>query len=252
MHMARQSEPSPATDAGVPVLLTRPKAEAQAFANALVERFGAVVHPVVAPLMAPRFLTPTLPDGEFAAVIFTSTRAVEAALRLGANLPRLAFCVGQKTAQAAATGGFDAKSADGDSDALVAMVLAARPGGRVLYLRGLDTRGEIAERLNSAGVTTESAVVYRQEMQALDQPAATLLRTRGELIVPLFSPRAAALFVSAVPSDAKATLHLAAMSSAVAEALDSVAYGSLTIARHPDAKGMLAAVGILLDRMRPP
>ena len=93
MAMARQSEPLAAPQ--VPVLVTRPQAEGEAFATALAARFGARVRPVVAPLIAPRYLTPPIADHNYAAVMFTSALAVEGARRLGIRLPFLAWCVGR-------------------------------------------------------------------------------------------------------------------------------------------------------------
>lgn len=234
--MAKQS-----TDAAVPVLVTRPRAEAEAFAALLAERFGSLVRPVVAPLMAVEYLAPALPQGQFAAVIFTSAAGVEGARRLGVDLPRLAWCVGAKTAARAQAAGFQARSAEGDADALVAAILADPPGSRLLHLRGQDTRGAVAERLNSAGIETDSAVVYRQAPQPLTPEARALLQGDGPVILPLFSPRSAALFAAAAP-DARAALHLVAMSDAVAQAARDLPRRSLTLAARPDAGAMLDAV----------
>ena len=252
MDMARQSDPSPVPATDVPVLLTRPEAEARTFALALESRFGAAVRPVVAPLMAPRFLAPDLPEGDFDAVVFTSAQGVKAARHLRLALPHQAFCVGRKTALAAEAAGFQAMSSERDADALVRMILAARPGERILYLRGVDTRGEVAERLNAAGVNTESAVVYRQEPQALGLAGTALLQRPGPVIVPLFSSRSAELFRRAVPPEARASLFLAAMSQAVADSLGNLPRVALKIAPRPNAENMLDAVGNLLDLVPPP
>jgi uroporphyrinogen-III synthase len=229
-----------------PVLVTRPRAEAEAFAAALTARFGARVRPVVTPLLAPRFLTPTLPGRDYAAVIFTSAQAVEAARHLNHPLPRLAWCVGRKTAEVAEAAGFTARSANGDAEALAEAVLKDPPKGRILYLRGVDTRGNLLDRLDSSGVSTDVGIVYEQEPQELTPEALALLSEPVDLIVPLFSPRTAALFVAALPPDSPAHLHLAAMSAAVAEPLMTLPHAALAIARTPDAPAMLDAVETLL------
>ena len=246
MDMARQS-----TDAAVPVLLTRPESEAQHFAEALIRRFGAKVRPVIAPLMAVEFLTPVLPRGPFAAVVFTSSAGVEGAMRLTADLPRLAWCVGAKTAARAEAAGFHARSADGDAEALIAAILADPPRGRLLHLRGEATQGAVAERLTAAGTATEAAVVYRQTPQPLPPQARGLLRLEGPVIVPLFSPRSAALFADAA-GDARADLHLVAMSAAVAVAARDLPPASLTLAARPDAGAMLDAIAAALIGLPPP
>jgi uroporphyrinogen-III synthase len=195
--------------------------------------------------MAPAILTPTLPGGAFAAVIFTSATGVVAAK--GLDLPKRAFCVGGQTAAQARAAGFDAVSADGDADALVAAILANPPPGRLLHLRGEETRGDVAERLTAAGLETVSLVVYRQEPRALTDEALDVMASQGTVIVPLFSPRTAALFHAAAPSGVRARLRLVAMSAAVAEAAKAIPHEALEVAGRPDADAMVEAVGRLLD-----
>lgn len=248
MGMGKQS----ALSLPVPVLVTRPIAEARAFAGALTRRLGPRVQPVIAPLMAMERLAHSLPPGPFAGVIFTSVAGVEAALPSRANLPRLAWCVGQKTAERAAAAGFLARSADGDASALVAAIAADPPAGRLLHLRGEDAAGEVAERLISAGIETESLVIYRQQPQPLTPEAATLLAAEGPVILPLFSPRSAQLFRAALPDGAKATLWLVAMSAAVAKAARPIPHRALVTARQPTAAAMLVACEEALLRAAQP
>jgi uroporphyrinogen-III synthase len=248
MHMARQS----AVSTGTPVLVTRPQAEGEAFAALLSARFGARVRPVVTPLLAPRCLTPDLPARDYAAVVFTSAQAVEAARPLKARLPALAWCVGRKTADAAAAAGFQARSADGDAEALIAALIADPPQGYILYLRGVDTSANLLKILNDSGLRADEIVAYVQEPQRLTPEALALLRAPGTLIVPLFSSRTAQLFRAALPADTRARLRLAAMSAKVAEALGDLPRAALAIARHPDAPGMIAAVESLLAEVPPP
>ncbi|HLQ18424.1 MAG TPA: uroporphyrinogen-III synthase [Tabrizicola sp.] len=231
-----------------PVLVTRPRAEAEAFAASLQARFGDRIRSVVAPLLAPRFLTPVIPESGYAAVIFTSAQAVEAALRLNHPFPRLAWCVGRKTAEVARAAGFSARSAEGDAETLAKAILRDPPRGRVLYLRGVDTRGNLLEILHNSGVATDDAIVYEQQQQPLTQEAVSLLRAPLDTIVPLFSPRTATLFLASLPADLRARVHFAAMSASVAEPLHATFHVQLVVARHPDAPSMLDAVETLLAR----
>jgi uroporphyrinogen-III synthase len=235
-----------------PVLITRPQAEAEALAKALAARFGARVRPVVTPLISPRFLTPVIPDQPYAAVIFTSAQAVPAANRLSIKLPKLAWCVGRKTAAVARAAGFDAQSADGDVEALAKALLDNPPHGGVLYLRGVDTNGNLLEKLRSFGLNADEAVVYTQEPQALSDEASALLSSEVDLIVPLFSPRTATLFRAAVPPIIVARLHLAAMSAAVAAGVADLPLCAKVIARRPDLDNMLDAVETLLADLPAP
>jgi uroporphyrinogen-III synthase len=254
MTMARQSDllAEPQPTAGVPVLLTRPEAEGRSFASSLIARFGNRVRPVVAPLLAPRYLMPAVPTRDYAAVVFTSAHGVEGARRLGVDLPRLAWCVGRQTAAAAAAAGFEPRSADGDADTLVSAICADPPKGRILYLRGVNTTGNVLEILTSSGFQIDEIVVYLQEAIHFGAEAMTLLYTGGDVIVPLFSTRTAALFRAELPPDARAALHFAVMSHAVAEPLAALPRMSLAIARHPEAKGMLNAVESLLAKIPVP
>jgi uroporphyrinogen-III synthase len=235
-----------------PILVTRPLAEGEAFAKALTTRFGARLRPVLSPLLAPRNLTPLLPDGDYAAVVFTSAQAVHAARPMTASLPKLAWCVGRKTAEAATAAGFQSNSADGDAEALVTAIAAAPPSGSILYLRGVDTSSNILVRLKNLGIHVDEAVVYVQEPQPLTPETLTLLREPVDVIVPLFSPRTARLFRAALPDNTQARLHIAAMSGNVAEALGDLPHAALTVAIHPDAPAMLDAVETLLVRLPPP
>ncbi|CAN1562255.1 HemD Uroporphyrinogen-III synthase [Paracoccaceae bacterium] len=245
--MAKQS-----TATATPVLLTRPEARSLAFAAALDVHFGDRLRCVMAPLMAPRILSPSLPEGHFDAVIFTSATAVEAARKLGVPLPTRAFCVGARTAVAARAAGFVASSAGGDAGDLVAAILSDPARGRLLHLRGQDSTGDVAERLTAHGITTIPVIVYGQDPQPLTSEATGLLQDPAPLILPIFSPRSAALLSAALPETTRARLHIAAMSAAVAKAAFVMPNDVLVIARQPDAEGMLEAVGTLLADLPPP
>lgn len=240
MHMARQSAP------GVPVLVTRPRAEGETFAAALTARFGDRVRPVVAPLLAPRCLTPEIPARDYAAVVFTSAQAVEASRPMRPVLPTLAWCVGDRTARAAAAAGFQARSANGDANRLVAAMAADPPRGRILYLRGVDTAANIQKTLVEINLIADDIVVYMQEPCPLTAEAIALFQSPGPLLVPLFSPRTAQLFRQSLPPEVSARLHIAAISANVAAALGDLPHAALTIADHPDASGVLRAVESLL------
>lgn len=236
----------------LPVLLTRPREQAEAFAKALADRFGTQVQPILSPLMAPVYLAPSLPEGDFGGVIFTSVTGVAAALALNQPLPRRAYCVGRKTAEVARSAGFDATSTDGDAEVLLASLLVQPPDGRLLHLRGHAARGDLARRLTAAGIPTGEAVVYRQDPLPLTAEAVTLLQTPGPVILPLFSPRSAVLLAKALPVGMKARLYLATLSPAVTDATAALPHAALIAAKRPDADAMLDAVGTLIVAASPP
>lgn len=235
-----------------PVLVTRPQAEAEVFASALTDRFGGRVRPVVSPLLRPRNLVPDLPDRPYAAVVFTSAQAVEAARSFRPRLPSLAWCVGRRTAQAATAAGFQSRSADGDANTLLKALSVDPPDGSILYLRGVDTASNLLEKLGEIGIDTDEAVVYLQEPQPLSPDAVALLNQSSNLIIPLFSPRTARLLRAALPIETRARLHIAAMSGNVADAFGDIPHAALAIAHHPDMPAMLDAVETLLVGLPPP
>lgn len=230
------------------VLLTRPEAQSRRLAGQLSTRFGTRLDPVITPLMAPHFLTPAMPQGTARGLILTAETGVEAAARLsraGVALPRLAWCVGDRTAEAAQAVGFDAVSAAGDADALIDLMVGRAASGPLWHLRGLDARGDIAARLAQAGIEAQSVVVYRQEPQPLNDRAKALLAGPAPVVVPLYSPRSAALFRTAA-GEAAAPLWLAAISPAAGDELGLLRPARLEIADRPDAGAMLDAVARLL------
>jgi uroporphyrinogen-III synthase len=237
--MAKQSS-APA------VLLTRPPGQGARFAARLAARFGPL-RIVESPLMAPEFLPAALPPGRWGGVIFTSETGVEAAGALALG-PLPAYCVGPHTAAAAAAAGYAAGEMGGDADGLVAALLRLRPTGPLLHLHGEDTRGAVAARLTAGGLPTTGLAVYAQRARPLAAAARGLLAGAAPVVVPLFSPRTAALF-SLAAAEARAPLWVAALSPAVAAAV-TLPTARMVVAARPEAGAMLDAVAPLLPPHR--
>lgn len=234
--MARQSQPT--------ILLTRPLTQSQRFADQIG---GALI----SPLMRPEFLSPELPRGDFAAIVLTSETGAEAVGRIsasGVSLPTRAFCVGNRTAEAARVAGFVPTSAAGAADDLLAHILAAGPVGRLLLLRGQDSAGDLERRLIFAGIETVSVIIYRQIAKSLSDEAIAVLQGPHPVILPVFSPRSAKLLAAELRRiAAKAPIWLAALSPAVAEAFDFPTVFT-EIATRPDSAAMQRAVQALRGR----
>ncbi len=250
--MSKQS--SDAASLRPAVLLTRPAAASARFATAVTERFEDRVEVILSPLMHPVFFQPAVPGAAFEGVVFTSEAGVEGAHRLnasGISLPSRAYCVGDLTARAASAAGFDACSAGGDAAQLLAMIQRARPTGPLLYLHGRETRGDLAERLNSAGIETHSAQIYQQESLPPSPDALARLAQTGPVLIPIFSPRSATLLAADLASPT-APLYLVAMSAAVAANARTIPHRALQIAQRPDAVAMLDALEVLLNLTQAP
>ena len=191
MRMAPQSR-------ALPVLITRPEPQASRFASDLRARYGDRIVPIVSPLLSLAILHPTLPTGPFGAVVLTSETGARAAAGYH-DLPKRAYCVGDRTAQVARALGFDAESAAGDVDQLFHLLRDQSDDAPFLHLRAREARGDLVARLSAAGVPAQDAVVYAQEVTDLTAEAVTVLSGPGPaVIVPLFSPRTAKIFLDAL------------------------------------------------------
>ena len=227
-----------------PILITRPQPQASRFARQL-RRLNWTGKVLVSPLLEPVFLIPTLPNLPFHAVILTSEAAALAARNL-AGLPKLAFCVGDRTAQVARRAGFTAQSAKGDASDLLAVILKAGAPGPFLYLHGRETAETLVQDLNAAGTETHSLVVYAQNPRPLGAHALHLIRQPGPVILPILSPRSASLLAAAwQAAGSKATPHVAALSQAIATAAAPLHPESMTIAERPDGDSLLVALSQL-------
>ena len=230
----------PAQSLAPTVLLTRPAAQSASFAQSLQARVEGL-RVIVSPLMTTVFLTVTLPKEPLQGVVLTSQTGAEAAGRLRTQLPDLAYCVGDRTAQVAREAGFRVQSAQGDAEALLALILREKPQA-LIHLRGREARGDLAQRLSAAGVFTQERVVYAQDAQPLSDEAVAVLSGKAPVLVPLFSPRSAEILGAAWQGlTTHAPLVVVAISQAVAEAA-AFCPTKPVLSAHPDAPSMLDAV----------
>lgn len=228
------------------LLLTRPETQARRFADQVRAALGEKLPIVISPILAivPKGDLPPLAG--FSALIFTSENAVRIAAQQADLAGRRAYCVGARTAEAARALGMDTLSADGDADALVALIWRENPNGKLLHLRGHDTRGAVAERLNLAGIETECTEIYRQDPRALSGEARALLNDGGRVILPLFSPRSARLAGVEI-AGARSYVHAIALSPAVARSWAAAGGGEADICARPDAAAMLDRIVATLE-----
>ncbi|GGL54839.1 uroporphyrinogen-III synthase [Wenxinia marina] len=225
------------------LLLTRPEADSRRFLAAVEGALGRPVEAVISPLLRIVPLTPPLPQG-VAGVVVTSANGAAALARLGVDRQRPIWAVGDRTAQVAAEDGYAARSAGGDADALVALLLHERPPGPLLHLRGADSRGAVARRLAEGGLRCEEAVCYRQEAQPLSADATARLAAPGPVVAPVFSPRTGTLLAAQGPF--AAALTLVCLSAAVAAEVHTLSAAVVTAAR-PDLDAMVTGTVLALS-----
>lgn len=210
------------------VLLTRPKAASERFAASLS---GSVV---ISPVQEILWREALIPNGVIDGVVFTSQNGVEGFAR-SQTWRGPAFCVGDRTAQAASAAGFQASSAGGDVADLKELLKEQGQDMRLVHARGLHVAGNL-------GDLAEPMIVYAQGDLALSDEARKLLKGMETVIVPLFSPRTAQAFAQQLGKADCAPLVVIAMSAAVAQTCEEAGVHVDMIAKSPDGNAMLRAV----------
>jgi len=218
------------------ILLTRPRAQAQEFADALAAHIDAeiAIHPLQDIMICP---PPDPRPAGYQAYIFTSPNGARAARHWGLP-PRPAYVVGQKTA--AATQGDAVFCADGDSTDLVALIGKHAPRGPLLHLHGTHVAGHITQDLARLGITCDSCVAYDQAALAAGDDVRSVLSGPRPVLIPVFSPRSAKLLIDT--GENPQNWHIIAMSHKVAAIFDDIPCKKITIAERPNGPAMLHAV----------
>ena len=136
--------------------------------------------------------------------------------------------------------GWNARSADGDVDQLFQLISDASPTTEIVHLRGEHSRGALVDRLVKEGIPARDVVVYEQAALDFTDEAKDALSGNSPLLVPLFSPRSAALMVSQGPFAAPMTAIV--MSEAVAAEIEGIGFGEIQVAIAPTAEAMCKSV----------
>jgi uroporphyrinogen-III synthase len=229
---------------GSPVLVTRPEPGASATARRL-RAMGFVPH--VAPLLTISPVAAALPPADrIGAIVIASRHAVPPLPAHYHALPL--FAVGDATAEAARGHGFTyILSADGDAEALAALVARSSPARDLplLLAAGLGQGLYLAERLAEAGFAVERREVYAAwPVTALPEAARAMISAGRAGRVLLFS-RETALCLSRLVREPELLagfpkLDLAAISGAVAEAARGLPWRSIRVAMAPTENAVLA------------
>jgi uroporphyrinogen-III synthase len=228
------------------LLLTRPRAQSEGFLRRCEAAAGRRIEAVIAPILEIVPLDAAVDLSGLGGVIFTSANAVSALGDVPGRTGLRAWCVGAQTADAARAAGFDAVAAEGDADALLAMILRERPDGPLLHLSGVHRAADVAQRLEEAGIAARTQAVYDQVARPVSGDERRLLSgSDRRVILPLFSPRSARLLRDAVPEIGDAVLPLA-ISANVASAWGT-GPRPVRVADAPDAAAMATLVVTALN-----
>jgi uroporphyrinogen-III synthase len=226
--------PSKASAPTPVLLLTRPEPAASAFAAGLGGWPGPVV---VSPLLEIVAVAPPAAVPDARALVFTSRNAVRF---YGGPRDLPAFCVGAATRDAAAARGMAARVVGPDAAALVAALPGLAPPLPLLHVRGVHVAQPVAAQLAAAGLPCGELCVYDQLARPLSDAARAALAGDAPVLLPVFSPRSAALLGAALrDAPARAPCRFVAISAAVAARLAEALPGAaIDVAAAPDAAAM--------------
>jgi uroporphyrinogen-III synthase len=222
----------------VALLMTRPQEASARFVSQLPQELQAALKVIHAPLMRVSPLGDQIAYEGYHGVIFTSANGVVAAGHPPGPLP--AYCVGQRTTEAAREAGWQAQFCGATAAALLARLSAASPRSPLLHLHGRHTRGDVANQLTTSGLPCKGQVIYAQKLLPLSPGVKWEISAQSDVIVPLFSPRTARHFAS-LGLD-QVNLTLIALSESVAAEVKGLNYKDLRVSKAPDAISMAELV----------
>lgn len=214
---------------------------AQPGAAATAERLKALGHdPLVGPLLFVRDVA-SPPPPPFAALAFTSANGAAAFARRDPERDKPVFTVGDATAAAARAAGYrDVRSADGDVEALAALILSQPPlQGMVLHACAAEPAGDLVGALKTAGQPAERLTVYETAL-AQTLPAGAL---DAEAVL-VHSPRAAEALATLTPSGALSAMGAYVLSPACAEPLAGLGFRAMVVADRPHEASLLAMLPV--------
>jgi uroporphyrinogen-III synthase len=232
-------------------LVTRPRAEAVALAEALAMRG---IEAIIEPLLDIHYRNEPAPDlTGVQAVLCTSANGVRALARLNRERRTALFAVGEASAVRARDAGFiRVESAGGNVEDLARLVrqLLRPDAGRLLHVAGSDVAGDLAGTLREDGFAVDRVVLYEARPASI-LSATTVAALQSGLIdfALFFSPRTAAIFArlaeQAGVGTALRVVTAVSISGAADRGLGDVAFRGRLVAETPDQDALLA----VLDRV---
>src|SRR5712672_2264764 len=207
-------------------LVTRPRAEAAALAEALAMRG---IEAIIEPLLDIHSRDEHTPDlAGVQAVLCTSANGIRALARLSGERRIAVFAVGEATAARARDAGFArVESAGGNVEDLarLARQLLRPDAGRLLHVAGSDVAGDLAGMLHEDGFAVDRVVLYEaRPVPGLSAPT-----------VAAFARLAERAGVGA----ALRTVTGVSISAAADRGLSDLAFRDRQVADTPDQNGLL-------------
>ncbi|MCV6594241.1 MAG: uroporphyrinogen-III synthase [Silicimonas sp.] len=218
------------------LLLTRPRAQSEAFLARCEARLGREIEHVITPVM--RIEALGVPrDLSAETLVLTSSNGVR---MLGNRLRgRRVATVGEATAELAGRQGADAICLGATAEDLLTRSDELAPP--VLVCRGRHARRDLAADLVARGIEARALTIYDQVETPLTLAGQSLLQGNRPILAPLFSPRSAALLSRAAIA---APITCLALSPAVAAAWTGP--GAVKTAETPNAEALCDLVTALI------
>lgn len=234
------------------ILVTRPAGDEKQLTDMLHARGLRVIHEPLTHIYLHHTRRHELQAALLAepdAVLVTSKHAVNALAFLSELRDVYLICVGEATARAAYSQGFDRVEIAGPAAGrMIDHVLSCYdPGARFLYISGEHTRVDVEAALAAGGMRVQRIVAY--EAVASGQLSDTLIEQikRGNINAATFlSQRAAAIFTRLL-AEAKESAAIAGMdcfclSAAIAEPLQSEPWRHIHVTQEPTLASLLECV----------
>jgi len=223
------------------LLITRPAPKAHGFAQRVAGDLPAGAQTIVSPVLRIVPVDGRVDLNGVSGLVISASSALPFVPADAVGRQFSAYCVGRNTTQTARDAGLKAQFCGETAQDLINTILQDSPGGRLLHLRGTHARGDIANSLTNGGQPCGEAIVYDQIPQELSHVAHQALVGPHPVVVPVFSPRSAAV-LGQQAIDARAPIVLVALSPAVAEAWSGPVPAETLCAARPDAASMQTAV----------
>jgi uroporphyrinogen-III synthase len=227
------------------VLITRPAADADAFAND-VTSLGLT--PLIEPMLGIVPMPYEMPDLKaYPAIVFTSANAVRVFGCPADNRDILIFAVGSHTADEARKAGYARIiSAEGDGADLAAIIRKKLETSerRVLHIRGEHTAMPLETLLVKDHIKVDTLAVYTAKTEDEFSPVCHAALTKGDIgTVTFFSKRTAENFIKLIEKEGLSgklsSVRVLCISPAVLECVRNVSWREAYSAETPDRASMI-------------
>ncbi len=222
------------------LMMIRPKSRARDFVRAAGVEATRVLY---TPLIRIVFSDTVLPNPHEAGFIFTSATGVLAVARQFSGDGRLAFCVGEMTAEQARLAGFNPVVVVAQT---AQELLGQIPIGDYIYVRCAQVAFDLTGGLREKGGCVQDVIAYTQHPRDLTQAEHQSLQDRN-LCIPVFSAFGAECLLPVLAGLEPHRLKILAISETVAIRFDKSLI-KVETAPEPTRAAMIARLGEIMTQ----